>query len=281
MLAYLLAALAAGLLIALFLWYEDNALQITHLEVDCQRGEELRVVHLSDLHGKRFGRKNRRLIAKIDALQPDLLVFTGDLVNDDRDDWRAFAALLGELGDKCPVCYVPGNHEHRYALDGRINQRLRELGVHVLADALLTLTIKGKPVHLLGLDENQGSKEDYQQQRKGRYQYRDSGLLLRQLERKEGTRLVLSHYPENFALTGACAYRQYDFDVMFSGHAHGGQIILPFVGGLYAPGQGVLPRYYRGVYGKRPYLVVSRGMGNSSFPFRVLNRPEVVVVKIF
>ena len=67
---------------------------------------------------------------------------------------------------------------------------------------------------------------------------------------------------------------------MFSGHAHGGQFILPFIGGLFAPGQGILPKYYRGVYGEKSKLIVSRGLGNSGFPLRLFNRPDLVVVDI-
>ena len=76
-------------------------------------------------------------------------------------------------------------------------------------------------------------------------------------------------------------YNKYNFNIMFSGHAHGGQFILPFIGGLFAPGQGILPKYYRGIHGEKNKLIISRGLGNSGFPLRLFNRPEVIVVDIY
>ena len=75
-------------------------------------------------------------------------------------------------------------------------------------------------------------------------------------------------------------YSQYDFDLQLSGHAHGGQWIMPFIGPLFSPGQGVLPKYARGTFGERPKLIVSRGLGNSEFPLRLFNHPEIIVVNI-
>ena len=95
-----------------------------------------------------------------------------------------------------------------------------------------------------------------------------------------GIKLVLSHYPENFEANKEISYSRYKFDIMFSGHAHGGQFRLPFVGGLFAPGQGILPKYDSGMYGDKNKLVVSRGLGNSGFPLRLFNRPNIVLVEI-
>ncbi|HIS70144.1 MAG TPA: metallophosphoesterase [Candidatus Gallacutalibacter stercoravium] len=274
------AALAAVALVVLFCWIQNNLLQVTRLSAPAPVEQPLRVVHLSDLHGKQFGRGNRRLIRMVEGLCPDLVVFTGDLVNDDTDDLEAAVDLLRRLTAFCPVVYVLGNHEHRYHLEERVLARLQAAGVIALRDSFCTLAVKGSRLQILGMDENQGSHEAYRQIRRGEYTYRDSGPLLRQLEAKNGVRLVLSHYPENFALIGEKSYNRYHFDVMFCGHAHGGQFILPFFGGVFAPGQGIRPRYYRGRYGDGPYLVVSRGLGNSGFPLRLFNRPNVVLVTL-
>lgn len=268
------------LLAAMFLYYEDNALQVTSLRVNCHAQHPLKIVHLSDLHGKQFGKHNKRLLKKIGALQPDMVVFTGDLVNDERDDAAACADLLGALRQSCPVFYVPGNHEHRHGVLDDIKNRLKQLDVTVLTDRMTTVQIGKNTVHILGLDENQGSRDAYKAQAQGTYTYKDNSKLLHELEQQNGLKLVLSHYPENFALIRDKSYQKFDFDLMLSGHAHGGQFILPFFGGVYSPGQGIRPKYYRGLHGNRPYLSVSRGMGNSSFPFRIWNRPEIVQIFI-
>ena len=106
-------------------------------------------------------------------------------------------------------------------------------------------------------------------------------MLFNSLEKQEGIKLVLCHYPENFKAIGNKSYYNYKFDVMFSGHAHGGQFRLPFIGGLYAPAQGILPKYTAGYHeGKNNGLIISRGLGNSGFPLRLFNRPEIVVLTI-
>lgn len=268
------------LLIAGFCYVQNNILTVTRIQVHKGLANPIRIAHLSDLHGKEFGSGNRRLLKQVDDLSPDMVVFTGDLVNDDGDDLSRFTGLLGRMQERWPVYYVPGNHEHRYHLTGQTADQLREQKVTVPVNRIVTTQIKGNTVNILGLDENQGSYEAYKAIRKGEYEYQDNSALFRQLEQKQGLRLVLSHYPENFALIGEKSYHQFDFDLMMSGHAHGGQFILPFFGGVYSPGQGLRPRYYAGLYGQHPQLVVSRGMGNSSFPLRLFNLPDVVCIDI-
>lgn len=96
-----------------------------------------------------------------------------------------------------------------------------------------------------------------------------------------GIKIVLSHYPENFKAIGDKSYYKYKFDLMFSGHAHGGQFRIPLIGGLYAPAQGIFPKYTAGIHkGIKNNLIISRGLGNSGFPLRLFNKPEIVVVTI-
>lgn len=276
----LLLCLILALLVVGFCYCQNNCLQVTSIQIHRSLPQPIRIVHLSDLHGKEFGTDNRRLMKHVEELSPDLVVFTGDLVNDADDDLARFTGLLGRMAQRWPVYYVPGNHEHRYRLTDQAVSQLRALGVVVPVNEVVSTEIKGNPVNILGLDENQGSYDAYKAIRKGEYQYQDNSEAFRQLEQTEGLRLVLSHYPENFALIGEKSYNQFAFDLMLSGHAHGGQFILPFFGGVYSPGQGLRPRYYAGLYGEKPQLVVSRGMGNSSFPLRLFNLPDVVCVDI-
>ena len=102
----------------------------------------------------------------------------------------------------------------------------------------------------------------------------------KELEKRNKFKLVLSHFPENFEGIKELNYSQYDFDLQLSGHAHGGQWIMPFIGPLFSPGQGVLPKYARGEFGERPKLIVSRGLGNSEFPLRLFNHPEMIIINV-
>ena len=262
-------------LLAGFLWLNNNLLTVSEYNVKGTENKGFRAVHLSDLHSKAFG---NRLYNKILKINPDVIFITGDLVDDTRTEKRVYA-LTKRLCEHFTVYYICGNHDHRI---DKLEANLKELegyGVRVLRNEIETTEICGERVNILGFDENQASKEDYKNRKKGNYEYTDNSALFGGLADKGGIKIVLSHYPENYALIGDLSYENYDFDVMLSGHAHGGQWRFPIVGGLYAPGQGVLPKYCSGEFGERPKLIVSRGLGNSKFPFRLFNFPEIGIIK--
>lgn len=136
-------------------------------------------------------------------------------------------------------------------------------------------------LYKIGLAEKRVDKgEMFYSKVNSRYEIDNADSLFRKLEKLIGVKIILSHYPENYEYIGENSYSKYNFDIMFSGHAHGGQFILPGIGGIFAPGQGLFPKYYRGIYGEKSKLVVSRGLGNSGFPLRLFNRPDLVVVDI-
>lgn len=268
------------LLLLLFLYDQNNCLQTTAYTIKGNVKSPIKITHLSDLHGKQFGRHNQRLIKAVFDTKPDLIVFTGDLVTDSKTNFESSISFLRALTQKVPVIYIPGNHEHRGGNLEQITTSLRQNGIQVLQNSFLELTVNGQPIVLLGLDENQGSFAAYQARKDGVYQYQDNTELFKQLSQKEGYRLLLSHYPENFACIGSLSYQNFDFDLMLSGHAHGGQFRLPFLGGVIAPGQGFFPPYTEGMHGTHPKLIISRGLGNSGFPFRLFNQPEIVSITI-
>ena len=268
------------LLAVVFVYRQNEALCLTRTEVEVGLAGPVRLVQLSDLHGKRFGQDNSRLIEMVKAEQPDLIVFTGDLISSDDHRIERGVQVLLDLTQVAPVYYIAGNHEQRSGDLPTIEAALRAGGVTVLHDSFAQLQVGQTTVHLLGLVEAQGSKEAYAARRAGTFTYIDNGALLGQLADREGLRILLSHFPENFSLTGDCRYDQYDFDFMLSGHAHGGQFVLPLVGAVYAPGQGLFPRYTEGWYGDGPRMYVSRGLGASSFPLRLFTNPEVVSIEV-
>ena len=113
-----------------------------------------------------------------------------------------------------------------------IIMKLKKNNVNVLLDEIRTITIKGNKINILGLVEEQGSAEAYMKRAKGNFQYKDYSIIFQEFAKLPGIKLVLCHYPENFKAIGDKSYYKYKFDLMFSGHAHGGQFRLPFVGGL-------------------------------------------------
>lgn len=271
---YLVIALIV-IALAVFLWLNNNILVTSKYTAKCAENNGFTAIHLSDLHSKAFG---NRLYKKVLELNPDVIFITGDLVDDTRTEKRVYN-LVKRLCEKFKVYYICGNHDHRIAKMEENLKSLKSYGVIVLRDEIDCTEICGEKVSVLGLDENQASKEDYKNRKQGKYTYIDNSKFFKELSSCDGIKIVLSHYPENYALIGDLSYKNYDFDVMLSGHAHGGQWRFPFVGGLYAPGQGKFPKYCSGEFGNHPKLIVSRGLGNSKFPFRLFNFPEICIIE--
>ena len=223
--------------------------------------EGFRIVQVSDLHNKEFGLGNCHLLALIEAQLPDLIVITGDLTDSYHTDLEkalAFAACAVKLA---PCYYVTGNHEHRMTLE-KLTGFLRDLeqaGVRVLRNEAVDL----RPgLRLIGVDCQQGKT--------------DTPLRLMEDRPPEELNILLSHKPHY-----AKQYRKSGADLVLTGHAHGGQWRFPLIGGLYAPGQGIFPRYTAGMYRLGDTVMcVSRGLGNSSFPLRIENKPELVTVTL-
>ncbi len=244
---------------------QNNVLSISNYDITSSKvTKEVRIVHLSDLHDKQFGKNNQALIRVVNQQKPDFIVFTGDLVDQKTKDVTGSVKTLGELNEWAPVYYIPGNHEYRCEKAELIFRMLEEENVEVLNLKTQAITVNGAGIDILGMDEMVNSIVVINKR-------------MTEFEKSSNFKIVLSHFPENFPNY----YSSYDVDLVLSGHAHGGQFNIPFIGGLYAPGQGFFPDYYKGVHSENGVnLVVSRGLGNSIIPLRIFNNPEVVVINI-
>lgn len=268
-------------IIIMFCYYENNVFDITNISIRCNVNEKIRVVHISDLHSKQFGKNNNRLNKVIMSQKPDVIFATGDMIDSSLKDMDKTINFLVELNKVIPVVYIPGNNEMRTEKIEEILKKLGDGNVIVLNNQIKELYLNKNKVYILGLAERKQDEGGiFYNKINSKYLYSNCEELFEKLERGDGTKIVLSHYPENFKAVGEYSYSKYNFDIMFSGHAHGGQFILPFIGGLFAPGQGILPKYYKGLHGERSKLVISRGLGNSGFPLRLFNRPEIVVIDL-
>lgn len=223
--------------------------------------EGFRITQISDLHNRVFGRENCRLLALVEAQLPDLLVITGDLMDSYHPDLDTALDTARRLARIAPCYFVTGNHEHRMSREKQtaFYRALEAAGVRVLRNEAVTLGL-GEGFRLVGVDCNLARTDLLHDLMAGRPQ--------------EELNILLSHKPHY-----AKYYERAHADLVLTGHAHGGQWRLPGVGGLYAPGQGPLPKYTAGMYRLgQTVMCVSRGLGNSSFPLRVENKPELVTV---
>lgn len=264
----------AGIII--FLYLQNNILDITQYNIKSNDCGNLKIVQLSDLHSKPF----YKVLKKAQEIDPDIICITGDYINDKCKNKEKMLSFGKELVKIAKVYYITGNHERRLENFDSIMQELSDIGFIVLLNRISVYNDKGFDVSILGLDENQADFKDYKARKNGTFVYKDMSPYFAELENNSGFKIVLSHFPENFENVKEMNYSQYDFDIQLSGHAHGGQFCLPFIGPVFSPGQGLFPKYAKGSFGDRPKLIVSRGLGNAEFPFRLFNHPEINVINI-
>lgn len=230
---------------------------------------------VSDVHNEARGEGNAALLRALREAAPDLICITGDFLDSRRTDLDFALELAGQLAEIAPAVYVTGNHEARLKDLSALEAGLAARGVRALRDGWMPLARGGEEIALIGLDDpGFAAGEDWTlSEGLDQTQARLSALLAQAGDRFS---LVLSHRPELLP-----AYAEAGADLVLSGHAHGGQVRLPGIGGLFAPGQGILPRLTSGVHARgETRLVVSRGLGNSAFPLRVFNPPEIVTVTL-
>jgi predicted MPP superfamily phosphohydrolase len=267
-----------AVLAALGVWALYSGLVVRHYEVGTDKldsGETIRIVVIADLHSHVYGDDQQPLIDKIAAQQPDVIALAGDIVDDDEPVAGAKLFLHAAV-DIAPVYYVTGNHEYWSGACDAIKKMIAGYGIRVLSNESETMRIGGTDVCLCGIDDPEVMlyTDDPEILRLA-----SGNDLLRRFSDLDGNavNVLLAHRPERTQ-----AYQLYDFDVVLSGHAHGGQVRLPpILNGLFAPDQGWFPKYGGGMYVfDNQTMIVSRGLSFNRYVPRVFNPPEVVVVDI-
>lgn len=260
----------------IFCIYENNSIIITKSNFSSPKitsdFDGFTIAQISDLHNKLFGDDQAKILNKLKSISPDIIVVTGDLIDRRKYNLDIAMTFISGAVKIAPVYYVSGNHEAWSGDFPLIKKSLVEAGVNVLDDIAVELT-KGKTsINIIGLSDPDFLTSDY-------IEGTNTSKTIEQLKQwsmGKSFKILLSHRPELFDL-----YSEYSMDLVFTGHAHGGQIRIPFIGGLIAPDQGIFPKYSSGSYSKdSTTMFVSRGLGNSIFPVRVFNRPEIVVVTL-
>lgn len=257
-----------------FAFYQNNAIEKTYLTYKSnaipQGFNDYRIIHISDLHNKAFGERQERLLKKIREESPDIIVITGDLIDRRKFDLPVALDFIKGAVEISPVYYVPGNHEAWSGEYAMIRKALKALDVKVLDDTKEKIYHLGDSIEVLGLKDPDFQSSSYIEGNK----IDSFNQALKALSKGKEFKVLLSHRPELFDF-----YVHEEIDLVFSGHAHGGQLRLPIIGGVVAPDQGFFPKYTSALYKKgQTTMVVSRGLGNSIIPLRVFNRPELVVL---
>ena len=265
-------------ILCLGIWtlWGNIALEVNEYEIVSDRIPEafagFRIAQVSDLHNKDFGEGYGQLLTLLSEINPDIIVVTGDLIDSRQTDLDVALEFAWQAGKIARVYYVSGNHEARVPEYEDLKTGLVKAGVVILENQKVQITREGESITLMGIDDP-SFQEDYL--------FGDSESVARQAiedlqNESDGYTILLSHRPELFDL-----FVETEMDLVFSGHAHGGQFRLPFIGGLVAPNQGFFPKYDAGQFTEEnTTMIVSRGVGNSIIPIRFNNRPEIIVATL-
>jgi predicted MPP superfamily phosphohydrolase len=273
---------------AAFFWCEDNLLEVTHISVASAKlpksFDGYRIVQLTDLHSKTFGPGNRELIDRINAIDPDLIVVTGDMMNSEKDDGRVFEALAAALVKKYPVYCISGNHEDRIEYNDNkhifadFKAKLVSMGVKYIDNGSAQIVKGGESFSLYGLEiplsfYGLGFSGD----KTGK-----DGFTKEEITQRLGSpdparfNLLLVHTPFYFG-----SYAAWGADLSLAGHLHGGVIRLPFLGGVISPDMTLFPKYDAGEFSQGgAKMIVGRGLGTSVLSLRIFNRPEIMAVTL-
>lgn len=260
----------------LFVYFENNNIVITKYtyknEQIPSQFKNLKILQISDLHNAQFGKNQNTIIRKIKKCQPDMIFITGDIIDANRYDLQKAITLVKQVVDIALTYYVSGNHEAWSNHYNEVKAALLEEKVLVLDNDSIDIKRGKDSITLIGLKDPAFLYSDYffGTDYSAWENYLKSQVKYNKFE------ILLSHRPELMDI-----YKKHNVDLVFSGHVHGGQFRLPFMGGVVGPDQGFFPKYDAGEFVEQnTTMILSRGLGNSIIPLRIFNRPELVLVEL-
>lgn len=272
--------LALILVLIIYIYYENNTIELSYYEMSSQKipssFNNFKILQLSDLHSKTFNDNNEYLIKKIDAENPDIIVMTGDMINNKDENYITFSLLASYLGKNYDTYYILGNHEENLEDHEKehLKNILENLNITTLYNKKISLKHNDDIINLYGLCFDM-------------MYYKKPYKLKKDFDIIENKKLLgppninlynilLAHNPLYFKV-----YSEWGADLVLSGHIHGGIIRVPFIGGLLSPERKLFPKYYSGKYTiNDSKLIVNRGLGNTKIKLRMFNKPEISVITL-
>lgn len=277
----LAAVIAIAVFIKVEIYISYNSLEAEEYTISSDRiNSEVKLALISDLHDHTFGEKNEELVQMLKEQEPDLILMAGDIINDISKDSHVAVELIEQVKDIAPVYYSLGNQEEDYIGRGTSDllNELKDAGAIVLDESYQDIQVNGNAIRLGGmydyafaLDGNNTTTKE--SMRPSLYQF------LTDFQDTDSYRLMMAHRPDSFIFGDAA--KTWEIDLVVSGHNHGGQVILPFLGGIYGGDQGWFPKYVDGVhhFKKVKNMVITRGLGSGEEKLpRFNNKPEVVMI---
>ena len=237
-----------------------------------QAFDNYKIAQVSDIHCDRVGHSDLSFIKKIKDFNPDIIVITGDVLDSYNNDMDIAYNILSQLAIIAPCYFVSGNHELRLPEEyEQLINIMKKLNITYMNNSNLLITKNNESINLVGVEDHNFFKNEDNLNHRANFI-----KTLEELYSPNHFNILLSHRPEKFPI-----YADLKYELIFSGHAHGGQWRVPFVGGIFSPSQGFFPKYTNGNYVlEDSTIIVSQGLGNSSFPIRINNRIELVLATL-
>lgn len=237
--------------------------------------DNLRILHISDIHRKTFGKCNSKIVEKAKKISPDIIVITGDLISRSMNDYHDTGVFLKNLRKISPVYLSLGNHELDlpFNLRNKLFKTINKSGVRILKNETIKIKKNNYTAYISGitLDIECYKNTDKKRKYKNLKQYTKKDLY-NAIGNKKGYTVLLAHNPLFFE-----EYAEWGADLVLSGHVHGGIIRIPLIGGILSPERKFLPKYSKGLYKKDNKIMnVSGGLGK----LRLWNPPELIVLEV-
>lgn len=260
------------LVVSLYCYAENNWIEVEHIKIEADNLPDelngLKIAHISDVHLPKNASTTDNLINMVKQQKPDIIVMTGDIIDESANlKTCGLGKLCKGLSEIAKTYAVTGNHEF---LNGNVTEWtniLAENNVEVIDNKIETYIKNNKSIAIAGLkDGSEYNPADFKDVSNAK------GIPM----------ILLAHRPELFVSSYSSDLNSIKPDIVFSGHAHGGQFRIPVINkGIFAPGQGLFPQYTSGLYiNNNVKMVVSRGLGNSIIPIRINDRPHLPVIEL-
>lgn len=261
----------------LYFYYENTKLSISNYNIVNEKipssFNNFKIIQISDLHNTKYKKLTDQLVKKMEYEKPNIIVLTGDLIDSNKTNIDRAIQFIKKIKNIAPIYFVSGNHESSISENcyNELKEKLTENQVIILDDKIDTLKVSNSEINLIGISDPKMTHIGY---------LKESEIIENELNSIDYDNskysILLSHRPELFN-----NYVEKNIDLVLSGHAHGGQIRIPFIGGVVAPNQGLFPKYTNGKFEQnKTVMIVSRGIGNSILPYRINNRPELVIITL-
>ena len=256
-----------------YLLAQQKLLKTTRIKVRDEKIPEnfngFKIAHISDFHNEK-GFLADSIIKALNKEKPDIIVITGDFAG--YKGYREAENFARKISGIAPIFYVSGNHEAKNGNYKIFSEHLIKCGFSILDNLETKIRIKDQEINILGIKDPSFIENATRTKHRSIAEKELSSFSF-----DDNYTILLTHHPEWIDI-----YSKYSVNLIFAGHAHGGQWRIPIVGGVFSPGQGFLPKYTSGVIKKgKAQMIVSRGIGNQVRIPRINNRPELVIATLF